>query len=117
MVYYLDKMKKRKIKPEDIIFWIIILGLIAIVLWMLSGSPTETGAIIGIGTFISASLTLIWKKFFYLNNKIETNLLKLDNKTALSFEKIRNSINSQFNRLEEKFEKIENKLNQINDKL
>jgi len=34
-----------KIKIEDILIWILILGVIAVSLWLLSGSPVETNAV------------------------------------------------------------------------
>ncbi len=84
-----------KIKLEDIIFWLLIIAIIAIALWLLSGSPPETNALIAIAVFVAASEILIWK-----------NLFKIDKKTAIGFEKIKNNINS-------KFSEIHNELNEI----
>jgi len=102
----MTKKYRYKLKFEDIMIWIIIAGLIGISLWMLSGSPTEIGAIIGIGTFIGASEILIWKKIFFLDNKIDLNLLKINKKTEISFINLRNDMNNRFNI-------IENKLNNL----
>ena len=84
---YLDKM----VKIEDIIFWILILSIIAIALWMLSGSPTETNALISIALFVSASELMLWKTLF-----------KIDKKTSVGFIKVQT-----------KLEHIENKLDNI----
>jgi len=68
-------------KIEDIIFWIIILMIIATALWLLSGSPPETDALISISLFIVASELLIWRKLF-----------DIDKKTAIGFEKVKNEL-------------------------
>ena len=69
------------IKIEDIAFWIIISLIIALAIWLLSGSPTDTRAIIALAVFIAASEILIWKSLF-----------NIDKRTAIGFEKIKNSI-------------------------
>jgi len=69
------------IKIEDIAFWIIISLIIALAIWLLSGSPTDTSAIIALAVFIAASEILIWKSLF-----------NIDKRTAIGFEKIKNSI-------------------------
>ena len=57
---------------------------------MLSGSPTDTSAIIALAAFVSASEILIWKSLF-----------NMDKRTAISFEKIKFSIERLDNHLEE----------------
>jgi len=52
------------IKIEDIIFWILISAIVAIALWLLSGSPPEIDALITIALFVAASEMLIWRKIF-----------------------------------------------------
>ncbi len=84
-----------KIKIEDIMFWIIILLIIATALWLLSGSPSETSAIIAVAVFVAASEILLWK-----------NLFKIDKKTAVGFEKMKNNIDN-------KFAEVHNELNEI----
>lgn len=101
------------IKIEDILFWILIITIIAIVLWLLSGSPPETDALIAIGLFVIASESLIWKKLFTLDNKIEIGLLKLDNKTSLSFMNLKNEIDKNNLMINNRFDNIENKLNML----
>ncbi len=84
-----------KLKLEDIVFWILISAIIAVALWLLSGSPPEANAIIAVALFVAASEILIWK-----------NLFKIDKKTAIGFEKIKNNIDN-------KFSEIHNELNEI----
>lgn len=86
------------IKIEDIIFWIIIISIIAIALWLLSGSPPESDALITIALFMAASELLVWKKIF-----------SMDKNTAISFVKLKNDMNNRFNN-------IDNKLNEIHRK-
>ena len=87
---------KPKIKFEDIMFWIVITGMIGIALWMLSGSPTEVGAIVGIITFAAVSDMLIWRKVF-----------SIDKNTTIGFMKVKHSMEK--NHLE-----IINKLDNMN---
>jgi hypothetical protein len=70
-----------KIKLEDIIFWILIFAIIGTAIWLLSGSPTDTSAIIAIAVFVAASEILIWK-----------NLFKIEKKTLVGFEKVKSEI-------------------------
>lgn len=92
-------MKKLKIKIEDILFWILIAGIIAVALWLLSGSPPETNALIAVTVFIAASEILLWRTLF-LNDK----------KTAIGFERVK----LRFDKIDEKLEKISNQLNKKN---
>ncbi|MBI2042789.1 hypothetical protein HYT25_00170 [Candidatus Pacearchaeota archaeon] len=70
-----------RMKIEDITFWIIIILIIALAIWLLLGSPTDTSAIVALAVFVAASEILIWKSLF-----------SIDKKTAIGFEKIKNSI-------------------------
>ena len=111
MDYFLDKMViKDKIKFEDIMSWIVIGLMVATVIWILSGSPTEMGAIIGIFGFTATSEILLWKKLFSIENDFNSRLLKLDKKTEISFINLRNDMNKGF-------DKIGNKLNIIESKI
>ena len=100
MLSYSNKMVKQIYKPqikfEDIMFWIIIAGLIGITLWMFHGSPTEIGAIIGIGTFAAASDILIWKKVFSIDKNTTLGFMKVKH----DIEKLNININNRFDRLE-----------------
>ena len=55
--------------------------MIALALWMLSGSPTNTSAIIALAVFVAGSEIVIWKHLF-----------SIDKKTALGFEKVKSEI-------------------------
>lgn len=87
------------VKFENIIFWLLILGIIAVALWLLVGSPTETSAIITIASFVAASEILLWKALF-----------NIDKKTVISFVKLRNEMGNRFNSIEGKLNNIEDKL-------
>lgn len=88
-----------KIKIEDIAFWLIIVLIIALALWMLSGSPTDTSAIVALAAFVAASEIFLWKHLF-----------SIDKKTAIGFEKVKNHMNI-------KFEKINNQINETHKQL
>lgn len=76
------------VKFEDIVLWLIIAALIAVAIWKLFGSPTDTATLITITIFVAASELIIWKKIF----SIEKN-------TAISFVKMRNDISNKHNEL------------------
>ena len=75
-------------KIEDIIFWVVIVLIIATALWLLSGSPSETDALISIALFVAASEILIWKKLF-----------AIDKNTAIGFAKIKSELKEIKNKL------------------
>lgn len=83
------------VRIEDIIIWILILAIIAIAIWLLSGSPTETNALISIALFIATSEILLWKKVF-----------SIDKCAAVGFAKVKGKLNV-----------IENKIDNIDRKL
>ena len=66
-----------RIRFEDVLFWILILGIIGIVLWMLHGSPTDTGAIVGIGAFVATSEILIWKRIFRIEKDTSIGFVRV----------------------------------------
>ncbi len=88
-----------KIRMEYIAFWILIALAIALILWKLVGSPTDTATLITIALFIVGSEILIWKSIF-----------KIDKKTSLGFMKMRNHMDN-------KFDSVDNKFNQVNSRL
>ncbi len=84
-----------KIKLEDIMFWILIVLIIGVAIWLLSGSLTDTSAIVAVAVFLTPSEILIWK-----------NIFKMDRKTSVGFEKVKSGIkilkkdlNYQFNEI------------------
>jgi len=72
-----------KLKIEDIVFWILILATVAVILWLLKGSPTLENAVITIGLFIISSELMLWKKYF-----------EIDKNTAVSFMRLKNDISN-----------------------
>jgi len=65
----------------DILFWIVILAALAVILWLLKGSPTLENGLISIGIFIISSEMLLWREFF-----------KIDKSTAVSFVRLKGNI-------------------------
>lgn len=127
MASFLNKMEakyKYKISFEDIMFWIIMAGLLGLALWMLSGSPTEIGAIMGIMGFVGASEIMLWKHLFKIDNKASLKLSNIQKNTTISFlkvkqdiEKMQININNRFDNMDNKFSNIENSLQTISNKL
>lgn len=78
-----------EIKIEDIVFWIIMLLIIALAIWLLVGSPTDTASIIAIGIFVAGSEVLIWRTLFEKDKDTCLSIERLDKKTAISFEKVK----------------------------
>jgi len=118
MPYSLNKMRDknhpiRKVRFEDILFWIIILGIVAIALWLLHGSPTETGALISIATFVAASELLIWKFLFKSDKNTAIELMKVKE----SFTNVKHDIEKNQIKLTNKLNLIENNLNNRFDKI
>jgi hypothetical protein len=95
-----------KIKPEDIMFWILIALIIGLAIWKLFGSPTDTASLIALSLFIAGSEMLIWKAIF-----------KIDKKTSIGFIKLKNDMDKQFTQVTYSFEKINTQLNSIENKL
>jgi hypothetical protein len=92
----------RKIKIEDIILWIIIAAIVAIAVWKIVGSPTDTATLISISLFIVASEILLWKA-----------ILASDKKVTVSFMRIKNDLDNNNNQLNNRLDKIENLINKI----
>lgn len=113
MLYYLDKMKgkhyERRIRIEDVLFWILILVSTAIIIWKLFGSPTDLATIISVGTFLITSEILLWKY-----------VLKIDKNTSMEFMRVKNSFLRVKHEIEKfridvdhRFDIIENKLDNL----
>jgi len=84
-----------KIRLEDIVFWILIASIIGVAIWLLSGSPTDTSAIVSISVFVAASEVLIWKYLF-----------NIDKRTAVGFEKIKSDMNSKLSQVNTELKEI-----------
>src|SRR3989344_4863896 len=77
-------LHKMKIKTEDIIIWTAIIIIIAIAIWKLVGSPTDTAALISITLFIAVSELSLWKKMFLMEKKTEVGFMKVKENINLS---------------------------------
>ena len=62
------------IRIEDIVFWILILTSVAILLWLLRGSPTLENTVITVGLFILGSELMLWRKYFEVDKNTAINL-------------------------------------------
>lgn len=87
-----------KIKIENILFWIAILLIIALAIWKLIGSPTDTNSLVSIALFIASAVILLWQVSFNTEKKI----MKVENKTTIGFINVKHEL-----------EKINDKLNNI----
>ena len=88
---------KRKIKLEDIVFWILVLAAIGVAVWLFLGSPTIETGLLMIVIFIAGSEILLWKTIF-----------NMDKRTAVGFVKLKNDLNNARSELNIKLENIEN---------
>jgi len=65
------------IKIEDIVFWILIISVIGVIIWMLSGSPPLENGLLMIAIFITASEILLWKALFAIDKKTSIGFIKV----------------------------------------
>ncbi len=70
-------------KIDDVAFWIFIAAAIAIIIWLVSGSPSVESGLISISVFIVSSELFLWKKYF-----------QVDKNTAVSFTKFKSDIDN-----------------------
>jgi len=96
----------RKIKIEDVLFWICIFMLILLALWMLHGSPTEIAAVISIILFVATSEVLLWKELFKVEKRTEQALMRLDHKMDLKFMHLENKMGGQFKDIDKELAEI-----------
>lgn len=99
-----------KITIEDVVFWLIILFIIGIIIWMLSGSPTLESALISIGGALISSELLLWKKFYSLDKRVALSFMKIKHDMNEGFMKIRHDIDKNNMSIKTRFDNIENKL-------
>jgi len=93
-----------KIKTEDIIIWTAIIIIIAIAIWKLVGSPTDTAALISITLFIAVSELSLWKKMFLMEKKTEVGFMKVKENINL----LRNDLKHYLNNTNQRLDNIEN---------
>lgn len=94
-------------KAEYIAFWILITMVVGIAIWKLIGSPTDTATLITTALFIAGSEILIWRAMFEMDKKISIKMEKIDNKTAMGFEKIKNDMNNNHKEINSRLSDIE----------
>lgn len=90
-----------KIKAEDVVFWIIILLIIAIAIWKVFGSPTDTATLITVTLFIAGSEILLWKAVF-----------SLDKKTSCGFTKVKYELSEMRKDVDKRFDSLEKLITQ-----
>ncbi len=78
-----------RLKIEDIMFWILIAAIVAIAIWLLSGSPDLENALITIGLFIIGSEILLWRKLFSIDKNTAVGFVKVNS----DLKEIKNLIN------------------------
>lgn len=83
------------VKAEDIVFWILILTVIAVAIWLAFGSPDFENSLLMLIIFVAGSEILLWRALF-----------SVDKRSVISFEKIKN-----------KLENIEKDINEIKSSL
>ncbi|MEK6873078.1 MAG: hypothetical protein AABW90_03640 [Nanoarchaeota archaeon] len=93
-------------KIEDIIFLMLIIAIIVIALWLLTGSPPEADALISLALFVAASELLIWRNMFSIDKNTSMGFLKVKQ----DIEKIGAEFNNRFNSLDSKSDEILEKL-------
>jgi len=81
-----------KIKIEDIVFWLIIIVMLAIAIWKMFGSPTDTSTLISIIIFVAMSEILLWKAIFNMDKRTAIRFTNIDKNTSLGFTNIKNDI-------------------------
>lgn len=102
-----------KIRPEDVVFWIIIAMIVAIIIWKLFGSPTDLATYASIFTLIATSQIVIWKHIYRIENKLDNKLHGLDKKTAISFVKMKHDIYDLRKDMNNRFDTINEKLDNL----
>lgn len=77
-----------KLRIEDIIFWILVLTVIAVAIWLAFGSPDFQSSLLMIIIFVAGSEILLWRALF-----------SLDRKTAVGFERVKSDLDKVDNKL------------------
>ena len=95
-----------KIKTENIVFWILIIIIIAIIIWKLFGSPTDLATYLSIFSIMTALIISIWKGIYNLDTKLNNKITSLDRKTSMSFMKLKNDLDNNFTKVNERLVNI-----------
>lgn len=70
-----------RFKIEDVALWIFLLAALAIIIWLLHGSPTLEQALVSLVVLLLSSEFLLWKKYY-----------EVDKSTAVAFTTVKNDI-------------------------
>ena len=92
-----------KIKLEDIVFWILIIVIVAIIVWKLFGSPSDTAILMTSVLFMISIILTLWKKVYNIERKTEVGFMKVRgdlNTIKIDINYMRKDINSINNKLE-----------------
>ena len=95
-----------KVKIEDIVFWILIIAVIALIIWKLFGSPTDLAMQIAIGSILAGTIMLLWRLEW-------KNHYELDKKAQVGFEKVKSEINLFKNDMNHHLNNINKRLDSI----
>ena len=97
-----------KVKIENIVFWILIIIIIAIIIWKLFGSPTDLATYLSIFSIMTALIISIWKGIYNLEIKLNNKITRLDRKTSMSFMRLKNDLDNNFTKVSDRLGTIEN---------
>lgn len=85
----------KNIKLEDIVIWVIAIALVAIAIWKIFGSPTDTATLISIILFVATSELIIWKKIFTMEKNVAVGFVKMKNDINNKHNELKNLINKK----------------------
>jgi hypothetical protein len=114
MHYLKDNMEKiAKIRPEDIAFWILMAMIVAVAVWKLFGSPTDTASLIAVALFVVGSEILVWKAFFSMDKKVSCGFMKI----GFEMNEVKKDMNNKFDNINIRFDNVNTSLNEIKHKI
>ncbi|MAH06945.1 hypothetical protein CMI38_01695 [Candidatus Pacearchaeota archaeon] len=93
-------------KIEDVVLLVLIVAIVGIALWLLSGSPPDSDALITLALFVAASELLIWR-----------NMFSMDKKTTVGFIKVKHDLDKFEKDVNNRFDGVDNKLVEILGKI
>lgn len=80
------------IKFDDVVFWLIMAAVVAIAIWKLFGSPTDTATLITIIIFFATSELIIWKKIFAMEKNTAVSFVRMKSDIANKHIELKNLI-------------------------
>ena len=88
--------KTAKITAGDIAFWILVALIVAVAVWKLVGSPTDTAALIAVALFVVGSEILLWRALFSMDKKVSCGFMKI----KYEISDIKKEMNMKLNNIE-----------------